>query len=196
MSLPRELTLRDDGALGVAPAPELQALRGAHYHQAMLQVAPSSAGLLPEVRGDALEIVAEFDLASSDAQRYGLLVRCAPEREEYTRIVYDRAEGRLLVDRERASLDPEVRRGAHGDALALADSEPLRLHVYLDRSIVEVYANGRACLTERIYPSRPDSLGVDLFAEGGRITATAVDVWTLAHAGNTLVDADAAVTPA
>lgn len=185
MSLPRELTLRDDGTLGVEPVPELRALRGAHHHRATIQVTPSAAGMLPEVRGDAVEIVAAFDAASGDARRYGLLVRCSPEREEYTQIVYDRAEGRILVNRERASLDPSVRRGTHGGTFALAAGEPLRLHVYLDRSIVEVYANGRACLTERIYPSRPDSLGIDLFAEGGSITATAVDVWELTPAGDT-----------
>ncbi len=194
MSLPRVLALRDDGTLGVEPAAEVRALRGTHHHRAALHVTPSSSRLLPGVRGDALEIVAEFDPASGDARQYGLIVRCAPGREEYTRIVYDRAEGRLLVDRERASLDPDVRRGAHGDAFALAAGEPLRLHVYLDRSIIEVYANERACLTERIYPSRPDSLGIDLFAEGGSITTTAVDVWALGSAGDMPVDARAAVT--
>lgn len=185
MSLPRVLTLRDDGALGVEPAPELQALRGAHQHHTGIRLTPSSSGVLPEARGDALEIVAEFDPASGNARQYGLLVRCSPEREEYTRIVYDRAEERLLVDRTHASLDPDVQRGAHGGAFELAAGESLRLHVYLDRSIVEVYANGRTCLTERIYPSRPDSLGIDLFANGGSITATAVDVWTLTLAGDT-----------
>jgi beta-fructofuranosidase len=183
MSLPRVLTPRDDGGLGVEPAPELQALRRERQRRAALHVTPSSKGLLPDVRGDALEIIAEFDQTSGDARRYGLLVRCAPEQEEYTRVVYDRVEGRLFVDRGRASLDPDVHRGAHGGAFELTAGEPLRLHVYLDRSIVEVYANGRACLTERIYPSRPDSIGVDLFADGGDVTATSVDVWELAPGG-------------
>jgi beta-fructofuranosidase len=54
------------------------------------------------------------------------------------------------------------------------------LHVFLDRSIVEVYANERACLTARIYPSRTDSLGVNLFSRDGSARVRALDVWELA----------------
>jgi sucrose-6-phosphate hydrolase SacC (GH32 family) len=131
------------------------------------------------VQGECLEISAEFDPGSGDATEFGLLVRCAPEREEYTSITYERATGRLLLNREHASRDPAAYGGVHGGAVALAADEPVQLHVFLDRSIVEVYANGRACLTARIYPSRPDSLGLDLFARGGSVTVTAVDVWEL-----------------
>ncbi len=180
MSLPRVLTLAPDGGLGVAPAPEIEALRGQHYRRTDIALTSASADLLPEVRGECLEIAVEFDLGWGDATDLGLLVRCSPGREEYTRIAYERATGRLLVDRERASLDRSAHGGVHGGALALAPGEPLRLQVFLDRSIVEVYANGRACLTERIYPSRPDSLGIDLFARGGVIVTT-LDVWELAR---------------
>ncbi len=44
----------------------------------------------------------------------------------------------------------------------------------------EVFANGRACITERIYPSRADSLGIDLFARGGSARLTAIDIWEVA----------------
>jgi beta-fructofuranosidase len=181
MSLPRVLTLRPDGGLGVAPVPEVQALRGRHYRRTDIALTPSSTDVLPEVQGECLEIAVEFDVASGSATDLGLLVRCSPGHEEYTRIVYERATERLLVDRERASLDPAAYGGVHGDALALPAGEPLRLQIFLDRSIVEVYANGRACLTERIYPSRFDSLGIDLFVQGGSVSVTTLDVWELAQ---------------
>ena len=38
--------------------------------------------------------------------------------------------------------------------------------MYLDRSVLEVIANGRACLSSRICPTRPDGLGVGLFSGG------------------------------
>ncbi|MGH2562481.1 MAG: GH32 C-terminal domain-containing protein, partial [Thermomicrobiales bacterium] len=57
--------------------------------------------------------------------------------------------------------------------------EPLRLHVFLDGSVIEVFANGRASITDRIYPSRPDSLGVGLLARAGRATLTSLDVWEM-----------------
>jgi len=109
-------------------------------------------------------------------------VRCSPQDDEHTLILYDRDAGRICIDREQSSLDPAVVRGGNGGSFALAAGEPLTLHVFIDRSIVEVYANGRACLTERIYPSRPDSLGLDLVARGGRATAVSIDVWELSEA--------------
>jgi beta-fructofuranosidase len=56
----------------------------------------------------------------------------------------------------------------------------LTLHVFLDRTIVEVYANGGACLTGRIYPSREDSRGVALITQGGDAVVKAIDIWELA----------------
>ncbi len=55
-------------------------------------------------------------------------------------------------------------------AFELGEGECLELHVFLDRSIIEVFANNRLCLTKRIYPSLENSLGVYAFAVGGRAT--------------------------
>ncbi|MAE59949.1 MAG: hypothetical protein CMJ49_01180, partial [Planctomycetaceae bacterium] len=54
------------------------------------------------------------------------------------------------------------------------DSERLKLRVCVDRSVEEVYANGRQCLTQRIYPARDVSVGVRLFAHGGEAPARSV----------------------
>jgi beta-fructofuranosidase len=40
------------------------------------------------------------------------------------------------------------------------------LRVFIDRSVVEVFANGRQCLTLRTYPSLEESKGVSVFARG------------------------------
>ncbi len=50
----------------------------------------------------------------------------------------------------------------------------LRLRVFIDRSVVEVFANERQVVMRRIYPTRQDSVGVRLFARGG---AAQVRVW-------------------
>lgn len=180
MSLPRQVTLRADGTLGMEPVPELRELRGTRVRRAGIALSPDVAGVLPEIQGDCLEMIATFDQASCTAAEFGLLVRCSPGREEYTRIYYDATTQRVGIDRERASLDQEAHRGAHGGPLAIDAGEPLTLHVFLDRSIVEVYVNGGTCLTERIYPSRPDSLGVDAYARGGSVDMRSIEVWDLA----------------
>ena len=47
--------------------------------------------------------------------------------------------------------------------MALAQDELLELRVFIDRSVIEVFANDRQCLTVRVYPGREDSRGVSLF---------------------------------
>ena len=36
--------------------------------------------------------------------------------------------------------------------LELTAGEPLKIHIFVDRSVVEVFANNRQCLTKQIYP--------------------------------------------
>jgi sucrose-6-phosphate hydrolase SacC (GH32 family) len=64
----------------------------------------------------------------------------------------------------------------------LAQGETLNLRLFLDRSVLEVFANGRQCITQRIYPSRPDSLGVLLFSRGGGGNVKSLQAWDLVSA--------------
>jgi beta-fructofuranosidase len=177
MSLPRVLTIARDGTLGMAPAPEIAALRGQHQRLEGLVIVPGSLSLLKGVLGDSLEIQAEFEPGASEA--VGLTVRSAPGGKELTSITYDRRRGHLLVERERSSLSPDAERGTQGGPFALAESETLKLQVFLDASVIEIFANDRACLTSRIYPSRSDSLGLGIFARGDKVRLKALDVWEM-----------------
>jgi beta-fructofuranosidase len=174
MSLPRVFVARADGQLGMLPAPELRSLRG--EHMSMRDVALDSVRRV-DAAGAALEIAAEFTPGS--AGRAGIAVRCSPDRAEQTVIVYDRATDWLSIDRQRSSLDPAVQREEHRTRLGLPAGEPLRLQVFVDHSVVEVFATGHTCLATRVYPTRPDSLDVELFADGPA-HVSALDVWQLA----------------
>jgi beta-fructofuranosidase len=178
MALPRMLTLRADRTMGMEPAPELRMLRRQHRHWTDLALEDGSTQTLSDAQGACLEIMASF--GAGDATQYGLQVRCSPQNEEHTLIYYDRARGQLCVDRSRSSLDPEAAGGVDGGPFVVPHGENLRLHVFLDHSIVEVYANAQACLTERVYPSRADSGAVRLFARGGQVQVTSCDVWEMA----------------
>jgi beta-fructofuranosidase len=51
--------------------------------------------------------------------------------------------------------------------------------VFVDRSVVEVYANDRQAICRRVYPGRPDSLGVAVFATGGDARIASVKAWEM-----------------
>ena len=63
--------------------------------------------------------------------------------------------------------------------LDLPAGEPLVLRVFLDRSVIEVFANDRQCLTKRIYPD-PGSLGMAFYCWGGNASLRTLDVWEMA----------------
>jgi beta-fructofuranosidase len=178
MSLARVLSVRPDGLLGMEPAPEYQMLRGAQTSVEPTTIVPGGSGYSPELRGDCREIIAEFQVG--DAERVGLRVRRSPGGEEETLIGYDRARGMMYVDRERGSLNPEVRHDEQCAPLTLAESEPLHLRIFLDHAVMEIYANGRACITGQVFPTRADSQGIDLFAEGGTARLARLESWEMA----------------
>lgn len=178
MSLPRVLGLTADGDLAVSPAEEVDALRGEAAHIAGQQIAPGDRESLSGLAGDGVEIDATF--TTGDATRFGLRVRCSPSGEEYTEIVYDTQLERLIIDGTHSSLNPGASGEVHSTPLSLSGGE-LHLRVYLDRSVLEVFANDRVCISDRIYPRRPDSEGIEIFAEGGAARLLYLTAWQMAE---------------
>lgn len=175
MSLPLVVSPAEDGGLALTPAPELQALRGEGRHYRGLTL--DARGWSPDIAGDCLEIAAEIDLG--EGAEAEIRVRSAPDGSEYTAIVV-RQEGRwVVIRRDHASLDPRCDRGPAAAPLKTA-AGPVTLRIFLDRSTLEVFAEGgRTNLATRIYPTRPDSAGISLAARGGTARVLALDVWQM-----------------
>ncbi len=65
--------------------------------------------------------------------------------------------------------------------IVLEDGEPLRLRVFVDRSIVEIFVNDQQCIAARVYPGRDDSVGVSLRAQGSGATLKSLDAWQMSN---------------
>ena len=75
----------------------------------------------------------------------------------------------------------EVNRDILPAPVTLTPGATLRLHIFLDRSVIEVFINdGIRTIASRIYPTRPDSLGVSLYSRGGEVQLISMDVWEMA----------------
>ena len=61
----------------------------------------------------------------------------------------------------------------------LPRGEPLRLRIFLDRSVVDVFANGLQCLALRVYPDRKNIVGVAIRARGGDAVLRSLDAWQM-----------------
>lgn len=157
MSLPQVLTMLPGGRLGIEPAAEVEALRG-------VALVDDPASDLSGIRGDALEIELEMEAAADAAVELG--VRCAPDGREETTVRYDSAARTIELDMTRSSVGEGLEQAVHSRPLALAEGEALRLRVFVDRSAIEVYANGRECLVGRVYPTQSDAVGLRIPIRG------------------------------
>jgi beta-fructofuranosidase len=180
LSVPRELSLAEDGGLRQRPAAALTDLRGEGDHRDELRLAGGDSREL-DVRSRQFELQATVRLDDADAVELGVLE--SPDREERTPIRYT-ATNEVVVDRTHASTAPEATTDSQRMTVRPYDA-PLSLHVFVDGSIVEVFANERQCLTSRVYPERSDATGISLSAVGGRATVTDLDCWKLAGAWRT-----------
>ena len=161
MSLPRVLSI-EDGRLIQTPLPELGRLRRRHTRVERLALG-DGVRLIPEARGKALEIVAE--LAPRNAARCGLKVRCR-----------DDGSGGLAITCAAGALDVAGTRVP----LRLDSGETLRLHLFLDHSVMELFIqDGSAAVTRVNYPPEED-LAVAAFAESGSATVVSLDAWEMA----------------
>lgn len=162
MSLPRELTLLGS-QVQMRAAAEVETLRG--------------KALGSEAAGDCLELRAAID--PGDAVRAGLMLRVAPDRSEQTLVYYDREQRLICVDRSQSSTDPSADRGMQSGPFLLGRGEPLHLHIFLDGSVIEIFANDRFCLTARVYPAGERSTGVALHASGGTAKMVSFEAWEM-----------------
>jgi beta-fructofuranosidase len=178
LSLPREVSLRSDGYLGIEPARELHALRGQQFSFSNLTLSMGVIHLLEGIQGNTLELIIELGRGSATA--YGVKLLCSPDGTEDTTVIHDQAARTVTIDRTRSCAEPEgIDITPHSGALDLHEGEMCQLHIFLDRSVVEVFANGRLAITSRVYPARQDSLGVQVFARDGDITVKQVNAWQL-----------------
>ncbi|WP_035840194.1 glycoside hydrolase family 32 protein [Kitasatospora azatica] len=179
-TFPRQLALRTvDGKVQLLqqPVDELATLRAAGTHVSTTTATNTTTAL--GVQGSTLELQAA--LTAGTATDFGLDVRTGSGQR--TRIGYDTTTGEVYIDRTGSGavdFDPSFP-GVQRAPLAL-DGGTLRLHVLVDSSSVEVYAENahgdQVVLTDQVFPD-PSSTGVDLFADNGTATLSSMQAWQL-----------------
>ena len=207
MTLPRLLTLDEGGRLLTEPAGDIESLRAERRSLKEMTLPANQEVVLEGIQGNAMELLIELD--PGDASMVELNVLRSPGREEFTRIAFfkergnhrvqrlsrrhamnastmfmkrlpTRKESLISLDTSYSSTLPEARSRAPETApVYLAPNEPLQVRVFIDRSVVEVFVNGRQCVAARVYPGRADSSGVSLRAQGSAARLHRLDAWQM-----------------
>jgi beta-fructofuranosidase len=198
MSLPRVVSLGGDGRVRINPADELKAARVIQTKEDDIHLEPGSERTLRS-RGRSIELKLEIFGAENDP--VGIKVFASPDGREETIITYDPRSGELAIDFSKSSVRGPVTIPAiavvsfDGSDIAgfpknvseqraplkLNNGEPLKLNVFLDRSVIEVFANGVQCVTQVVYPELETSTGVKIFSGNEKVSVKNIQSWTMAE---------------
>ena len=177
-SLPRTLWLAKDGTLGIRPAPELTKLRLGMHVKKNINVSAGQEIPLSDFGSELMEL--EVTLQTGSAAQAGVKVNCSADDREQTSIFYDTQDKKLKFDATKSGL-AWGRKIVEEAPFELKKGEPLVLHVYVDKGIVEVFANDRQAIGRAVYPTLKGT-GIKLFAHGGNVKVLTVRAWQLAPA--------------
>lgn len=173
-SLPRELSLPNDGILRIKPLRELESLR---YEPVVLSdiavTLPELANggtvskRIAELNGDAFEIRVTISRNQADRKQFGLI------------LFSDGTGGGLPI-----LIRPETgtMRIGNTDApfavASLPKGEDVELRIFIDKYLVEVFANDRQAMIAA-YISYHGKTGLDAWTFGSSTTIKRLEIWKL-----------------
>jgi len=193
MTVPRVLSLSPEGNLLIKPIEELKKLRTNLRTVGKMTAYEDESRRLEGIEGNTLEIKAEIDMGL--ASKFGMKVLASPNGEEETVIEFNREENNITVDFSNSSLDKSIKHyqrtmnfmtsepnpiaTSQVAPFSLRKNEKLEIQIFIDKSIIEIFANGRQCVTQRVYPTRLDSRGIEVFSSGGLSFINNLKVWDI-----------------
>ncbi len=200
MSLPRVVSLNSMGGLQINPAEELRTIRLNEMAENDVALQPHQETTL-RASGKSMELQLEFTGGRRSA--FGVKVFASPDGREATIIRYEPDQEQLVIDFLKSSMrgpaSIPVFNAEEYDAskpffeqftkevseqkapLKIQKGETLKLDIFLDRSVIEVFANGRQAVTQVVYPELETSVGIRVFSEGEVIAVRNIQSWTMAE---------------
>ena len=191
-SLPRELSLRDDGSLRIEPLRELESLR--HDPVVLNDVVltppdgvpggPShTSAKIAELEGDSFEVRISIDRREAERKRFGVQL-FAGEGSEGLPVLIRPESGTVCVGDTEAPF-------AVGD---LPEGEDVELRIFVDKYLVELFANGRQAALRPFMGYRDGGNELRAYVFNGRInnspmTIRKVEIWRLRPVNQGLLEA-------
>jgi sucrose-6-phosphate hydrolase SacC (GH32 family) len=195
MSMPRVLTLsKDKLSLIIEPPKDIERLRYNQMEEKPFTVKAGQSVMLNKVSGNMLEM--DITIDPGQAKRFGVKVFSSKDGIEQTPIVIDLTKNILQIDMQKSGINRPV---YEEFAMAFASPDPknnpviltedapfslktgekIHLRVFLDKSMLEVFANGRQCITQVLYPSLKDAVNVQVFADDAPVKVESIKAWKL-----------------
>jgi beta-fructofuranosidase len=186
MTLPIRLTLEGENQLNMEPAINSELLRYGHQHLDEFTVEANKEMVLDRIEGNSMEILVEADAKNSSSFEINILR--SPDKQEYTRIAFYKERGLrtllkssvITIDNTNSSILPDVKsRPEELAPVVIGKNETLKLRIFIDKSVIEVFVNGKQYLCERVYPGMESSKGISFLARGSGAVVKSFDAWQM-----------------
>ena len=184
-SLPREWSLAEDGSLIQKPFEGLKGLRGETMFARDSFELSGTVDLSP-VSGRSVEICGTFEVGVSP---FGFNVFKSSTGEG--KIYYNPASGEIIADFsgvQRISNDNGIYDGVYRCPLPMkpSDGETLKINVFIDHSILDIFVNDRWATSIRVFPTADDADGIEAYADS-TVKVNELKAWTLDAANGNAV---------
>ena len=167
---PRTVWL-EDGILKMAPASELDKLE---YNKQLPTI--SADGNVSVNNGEIFRLKAVIDLR--EQEKAGFSVRVDKNNSNRTEIYYDVKNEKLVFDATNSG-NEGFRIKEEAPLCLDKDTEKLELDIFVDKSVVEVYANEKQAICRRVYPENPkNAVGIELI--GKRSSVENLEIFDMA----------------
>lgn len=194
MSMPRVLRLAEDKlSLTIEPPKEIENLRYNLMKENSFAVEAAQPHTFKNIKGNSIEI--DITINPREAKRLGVKVFCSKNSVEQTPILIDRNNNIIQIDMSQSSLNkpdynefvmPFAAPGHYNQKIdtqdapfSLKPNEKIKLRIFLDKSMLEVFVNNRQCVTQVIYPTLEDAIHVQVFTDDAPIIVEEAKAWKL-----------------
>lgn len=178
-SIPRTWNLID-GQIHQAPHPAIQKLRDTLKTFKSLSVSKDES--IKIGKGHQMEIIAE--ITPQTATKFGFLIGKNVQNGEETKIYFDLETNQLIINQSKTSkIELMDKRLEVGD-FKVRRNETIKLHLFIDGSVVEGFINDKEAFTTRIFPKFENSNEIEIFCEGGDVKIEEVKIWNLRSSKN------------
>jgi sucrose-6-phosphate hydrolase SacC (GH32 family) len=166
-SITREMFIRKDGGLGQRPIPELKTLASGRTKK--IGATKVTRKGFHVGSSNSARLTLDLDLASSDATSFALsLFKSAGESVVLT---FDKKAGSLTLDTTNAGYGQAGKWEALVD---IADGKKFTLDIFLDRSVLEIFASDGTVFSATVFPRYQESQDIDLVASGGALAVKSI----------------------
>lgn len=181
-SLPREWSLADDGSLIQRPFAGLEGLR-TDVSFSRTDFSLNGTLELGNVKGRELELQGIFEVGT-DAFGFNIF----SNGSDAAVISYNPTSGEIIADfsnLSRLQNDNGVYDGVYRCPLPQrpAQGEQLKLNIFVDHSILDIFVNDRWATSVRVFPTDADADGVEVFANSAT-KVKELKSWVLSVGGN------------